>query len=93
MPMAEPEPIKARRKLTCCRHWEDGVTPEQRAQWPWQVVHEFAHSRIPFTVGTLADRARTDEDVAAALADEAQAMGWLRMLGVGLYVGALQKKR
>jgi hypothetical protein len=82
-----------RRKLACCRRWEDDVTEAQRREWPWQVVHEFGHSRIPFTVATLADRARVDEDVAGALADEALARDFLRMLGPGLYVGALQRKR
>lgn len=85
--------LKTRRKLACCRQWEDAVTIEQRAEWPWQVVHEFSHSRIPFTVATLADRARISEDVATVLADEGLSMKWLHMLGERLYVGALQRKR
>jgi hypothetical protein len=32
----------------CCPAW-DRLAGVDRSQWAWQVLHQLAHSRIPFT--------------------------------------------
>lgn len=57
----------------CCSAWFDITRDEgDPPPWAWQVIHEIAHGRVPFTVSQLAaigqiDPAWTEEIVGEAL--------------------------
>lgn len=81
-----------RQPYECCRDW--GLfDPNDRAKWEWQVVHHFAHSRTTFTLGTLADRARCDEERGADLIHQAEQLGWIWRPATGIWVGQLARRR
>jgi hypothetical protein len=48
------------------------------------VLHQLSHSRVPFSLRTLAELADVDEVTAAYLLSEGRALGWLRPTGDGL---------
>jgi len=78
--------------LECCRHWAD-IPAEMRAQWPWQVLHRFAHSRTTFSVGTLADLAVVPTAEAAELVASGAARKWIWTPQTDVWVGLLAKGR
>jgi hypothetical protein len=81
------------RKLECCRPWED-VPATDRLLWPWQVVHQLAHSRVAFTVARLADMARIPEAEAEVLVEQAHHRKWLFHSDVPtLWVGRLPARK
>lgn len=73
-------------------NWER-LALDLQAQWRWQVIHQCAHSRVTFSLPTLADMARIDEQEAADLVREARAMHWVRPHGQGIWVGMLTNFR
>lgn len=80
-----------RPKIVCCKAWTD-VGHQQRALWAWQVLHEYAHSRIPFSVATFASTARIEREEAVRLIAEGVSLKWLHLAG-HTYFGRLTKKR
>lgn len=83
----------------CCKAWDD-LPAERRAKWGWQVLHTWAHSRVPFTVDRLADTGRISIDQAAKAVEIARQRKWLFRAGGGastpddhLYVGRLAPRR
>lgn len=59
----------------CCLKWL--AFPTNRKTWPWQVVHQLGHSRVPFRDETLMEMARIDATEASELIDDALAFGWI----------------
>lgn len=83
----------AKQRSGCCKAWDD-LAAAQRAEWAWQVLHEMAHSRVPFSVRRLADLARLDLQTATQLAASGRIRKWITYTDTpGLLVGALSKKR
>lgn len=87
-------PRKTMAPLVCCKPWGD-LPASQRNQWRWQVLHQFAHSAIPFSIGTFAERANTDDVTAQYLVHEGKERKWLRTEDAanGIYVGRLAHRR
>lgn len=78
--------------LECCAPW-DHVDPARRAQWDWQVLHQLAHGRVPFTVAYFAEQARVDVARAEYLIGEGRVLKWIWQPGPGLFTGLLTKRR
>jgi len=67
----------------CCAGWKK-LDDRRRAEKAWQLLHQLAHGRIPFSPVTLAELADIDETVAADLMKQAVWMRWLYVApGVG----------
>jgi hypothetical protein len=97
-PEYAPEP-RPQRPEACCYAWSeitrdsDGAPP-----WVWQVVHELAHGRVPFTVAQVRNMA--PGSAAAGTVVRAAERGWLAEVlpetptdPVRQYVGHLPRKR
>lgn len=39
----------------CCKAWKDLLPESRRAERSWQVLHDFAHSAIPWSAHTLVE--------------------------------------
>lgn len=77
----------------CCKPWAE-VPAAQRNEWPWQVLHEYGHSRVPFTPATLAVAARVDPSRARELIAEGVALKWIWPADPEVsWYGRLTKKR
>lgn len=82
----------------CCDLW---TTFRYRTR-PWAVLHELAHSRIPFSVTFLAEQTEIDATQAEAMCRKAEVLQWvtqphldgdLKPGVTALYVGQLTRKR
>jgi hypothetical protein len=60
----------------CCTAW-DALDPAVRGIWAWQVLHQLAHSDVPFTAARFAELAREDDDVAGDLIAYARRRRWI----------------
>lgn len=88
-----------REPTNCCKAWED-LPAERRAKWGWQVLHQWSHSRIPFSAQRLSDVGRLDDVEAAGKAIEiALQRKWIFRAdrsasgGAELYVGRLTARK
>jgi hypothetical protein len=57
----------------CCQAWEH-LPAADRDTWAWQVLHQLAHSSVPFSVAAVAEVARANSD---QLINEAQRRRWI----------------
>jgi hypothetical protein len=88
-------PKRQRRRknaMSCCEPWQQ-LTNTERETWAAQALHQFAHSRVPFTVDWYADIARLGREPALRRIGWAEQMDWIAVAGPGLYVGRLAKGR
>lgn len=76
----------------CCKKWDE-LPAARRQKWPWQVLHTYAHSRVPFTVGRLAEVGLITEEQAAKAVQIAVERDWVHLAGPKLYVGRLAARR
>jgi hypothetical protein len=81
-----------KRKLECCRHW-DALAASQRKEWRWQVLHQLAHTRTTFSLGTLADLARIGDGEAAEMIKDGELRKWIWTPQAGVWVGQLPTRR
>jgi hypothetical protein len=88
---ADPTAVDTERR--CCKPWID-EPPSRRRVWAWQAVHQYAHSRVPFSVerfGTVAD---VDAVQASKIIAAAVNRDWITPVNAdGLYVGRLKARR
>lgn len=90
---AEGRPTRTRpRVYECCKAWDD-LGADRRARWDWQVIHQFSHSRVPFSVATFAERANVDQERALYLIGEAKSLKWLFTGDPGTWHGRLPTRR
>lgn len=98
-PMTDKEKAaeKARKKAPgyCCEKWQEQPETRRRA-WPWQVAHQWAHSRTSFTAATLADRAGVELPEAEEIIKIGNDWKWYQQVPtpgtVTVYAGNLTKR-
>lgn len=78
--------------LECCREWMT-LAVTQRSEWPWQVMHRFAHSRTTFSLATLAEIAKIPDECASGLIHSAEARKWIWTPQKDIWVGRLPRRR
>lgn len=86
---------KAKEPCPCGKTWEDIDRSPYRG-WPWQVLHQWAHSRTAFSTETLAVRAEVEPEVASSMVATALDWKWLQKChapGTTTYAGNLTKRR
>lgn len=69
-------PERTRTKIECCRKWED-LDPADRRRMQWQVLHQLAHSRLPFSLERYAELAGVSLVDATALVGVARERSWV----------------
>lgn len=90
--MSGPAKKAERKPLECCRYWAE-IPADLRAQWSWQVLHRFAHSRTTFSAETLARVGRVPAAQAAELVASGEARKWIWTPQTDLWVGRLASRR
>jgi hypothetical protein len=82
--MFEDYPYKPKRtkpKPECCDRWEafvaDRAERKLGVHLVWRVVHRYAHSRLPFSLATLATAAHTTEANAGRVVEGAVDAEWI----------------
>lgn len=75
--------------MSCCAAWQ-ALDVAQRQTWSWQVLHQAAHNRVPFSLHWLARTAHLDKSDAEQLVKDGTDRGWVRQDG-RLWVGQLDK--
>jgi hypothetical protein len=60
----------------CCPAW-DRLADVDRAQWAWQVLHQLAHSRIPFSAERFTNLAECSGAEAGRLIAIARHYRWI----------------
>lgn len=86
-PNSEPAPTWTP-TVHCCERWTDfvrDVNPDPDRVWV--VVHEFAHSRTPFSVDALGAYSETPNRVAADAIVAAVKAGWITPAPAERYQG------
>ena len=82
-----------KRRYECCRPWDE-LQEDNRGAWPYQVLHELSHSRVPFSIQRYASLAKLDDGVATSMIIDGVKLKWIRYADVaGLYIGRLARKR
>jgi hypothetical protein len=83
---------EAKAPVVCCRSWTE-QRATRRDEWPWQVVHQLAHSRVSFRLETFAELAKLPDKEAERIVREAQRLKWLWRPAKGVWVGQLRARR
>lgn len=93
------EPRSSMQRPPCCTEL---VAPDDLPARVWEFVHALGHSRVPFTVATLALGAQATHGDALTAARRAEEAGWIdrthpekwEIARSGIrWVGALQRRR
>jgi hypothetical protein len=63
-------------KTACCWAWEH-LGADDRDTWPWQALHELAHSPVPFSTTKFAELGRLSEREADQIITQARRRRWL----------------
>jgi hypothetical protein len=89
-------PVAATPPELCCAAWR-ALQPDQRAAWPWQALHQLAHSPVPFSASTLAELARIPGAEAERLIAHGQHHRWIARIAPArrpaLWRGCLPRER
>jgi hypothetical protein len=88
----EPAPEPLPMADYCCEQWWS--FPSGSKTWAWHVMHRLSHSRVPFSVATVATLAQETTERARELIADAITFAWIEGTPGGkpspIYVGVLK---